>query len=217
VSPAGVAGATPAPAPARRVIVMARLPRLGRVKTRLAASIGPLQALRVHRELLAAAVALVDATPGVRRELRYAHDGPPGSRHRRWLRALAKRGWSTAAQRGGDLGQRMCDALDTALRDGDLPVLIGCDCPAMRASDLLEAFHALRSADAVFAPTEDGGYALVGLARSAPHAFDAVAWGTAGVMVETRRRLARAGLRWHELRTLWDVDVEADLRRWRGS
>ncbi|MEI7446264.1 MAG: DUF2064 domain-containing protein, partial [Burkholderiales bacterium] len=69
-------------------------------------------------------------------------------------------------------------------------------------------------ADAVLAPAEDGGYALVGIARPIPGLFDGVDWGSDRVLAATRDRLRAAAARWTELRTVWDVDVEADLRRW---
>jgi hypothetical protein len=108
----------------------------------------------------------------------------------------------------------MCDALAA----GRLPVLIGSDCPVLRADDVGAAFDALATHEAVFAPAEDGGYALVGVARPLPTAFHEIAWGTDRVMVTTRRRLDDAGARIAELRRVWDVDIEADLRRWeRGA
>ncbi len=93
-------------------------------------------------------------------------------------------------------------------------MLVGSDCPSLRPGDLRDAFDALAAADAVFAPAEDGGYALVGVSRSAPGLFDPMRWGTSAVMAKTLARAEHAGLRVALLRTVWDVDVEADLRRW---
>jgi rSAM/selenodomain-associated transferase 1 len=197
----------------RRLIVFGRLPARGRVKTRLAAGVGEARALAVHVALLERTLALGEAG-GWTREFRH----PDGERAAHpLLDALAARGWTVAAQRGADLGARMHEALAAALADGERPVLVGSDCPVLGRADLEAAFAALEgpdAADAVFAPAEDGGYALVGVSRPLPALFEGIAWGTSGVMAATRARLAACGARAVALRTVWDVDLEADLRRW---
>ena len=200
----------------RHLIVFARAPELGRVKTRLAARLGPHKALAIHRELLAHTLAAVARIEGVSPWLCVTgHD--PGRR----MVALARRhGMRWVAQPDGDLGERMARALRDRLREGGQAVLIGCDCPPIDAEVIRAAFAALAGHDMVFGPTEDGGYALVGARRDAPAAFRGIDWSTARVMGQTRERLAAAGLRWHELPTLWDVDEAPDWRRflaWRGG
>lgn len=213
-----------------RLIVFARRPVLGRVKTRLAMTLGAPRALQVYRRLLATTIALAEASGAERMELRVADD---------WMIAngdepvfpmvgemdvadalpvtLAARGWIVASQHGADLGERMRDALERALEAGERPVLVGSDCPALQPADLVAAFAALDRADAVFSPTEDGGYALVGVARPLPTLFESIPWGTAQVAALTRVRAAQAGARVEWLRPVWDVDVEADLRRWEAA
>jgi uncharacterized protein len=198
-----------------RLIVFARAPVLGRVKTRLAASIGAERALAVHRRLFATTLALAESVAVDHRELRLHADDPAA--FDATAAPLADRGWRVGPQRGDDLGARMNEALTCALADGERPVLIGSDCPSLRADDLRAAFAALPDHDAVFAPAEDGGYALVGIARPLPSLFDAVPWGTAEVMGVTRARIDAQGLRVAVLRTVWDIDVEADLRRWEAG
>lgn len=205
--------------PAGALIVFARTPRLGGVKTRLAASVGEEEALRVHRELLARTMAVAGAAcraaggEGTAVELCLAGEDDAGE-----CAALAARhGARLTRQEGGaDLGARMHAALADALRAGRLPVLVGCDCPVLEPGDLLAALAALRETDAVFAPAEDGGYALVGVRRPAGWLFDGPRWGGAQVMDDTRALMRARGLRWTELRTLWDLDGDADYRRWLG-
>lgn len=194
----------------RTLIVFARVPRPGRVKTRLAATIGEAAALAAYRELLGRTVALAQSVPGASLALCVEGDDVDGE-----CAALAERHrMAIARQQGEDLGQRMHHALVRELRAGRLPVLIGCDCPSLSRADLEQAFDALARHDAVFAPTEDGGYALVGIARELPQAFRRPAWGTAAVMQATRDALRAQGADWHELRTLWDVDDVQDYGRW---
>jgi hypothetical protein len=107
----------------------------------------------------------------------------------------------------------MRHAIRSSLDDGEAMVLIGSDCPAIDSTVLRAAAGALASHDAVFAPAEDGGYALVGLSKDAPHLFEGIEWGGTSVMDETRSRLGHSGLRWKELGTLWDVDRPEDYAR----
>jgi len=117
-------------------------------------------------------------------------------------------------QRGTDLGARMLYAFRQGLRRAARVILIGADCPALRASDLRRCARWLAGgADAVFAPAEDGGYALIALRRVSPRLFDGVEWGGAQVMAQTRARLAALGWRWRELPEVWDVDRPQDVRR----
>jgi rSAM/selenodomain-associated transferase 1 len=200
---------------ARRVIVFGRLPVLGRVKSRLASSVGEQRALDVHTILLERTLAVVSQAALGSCEFRFdAGMGTLPPEAMALPSALAERGWLVGPQRGADLGARMAEALASALDAGECPVLVGCDCPVLETDDLAAAFVGLETADAVFAPAEDGGYALVGVSRLLPLLFDAMPWGTSSVMAETRHRLAACGASMTMLRTVWDVDVEADLRRW---
>lgn len=78
---------------------------------------------------------------------------------------------------------------------------------------LVAACNALSDNEAVLIPTEDGGYALIGLVQHDPRLFRDIDWGTERVMNQTRARLSELGRRWHELETLWDVDRPEDYRR----
>lgn len=114
-------------------------------------------------------------------------------------------------QEGDDLGERMNRALTAGLSRGGPAVLIGTDCPMLTVDDLHEAFYALAKHDAVLGPSADGGYYLIGLNSPQPQLFSEMPWSTSSVLNETRTRLNSAGLRWHELRTLHDIDTPADL------
>jgi len=194
-------------------MIFAKAPTPGRVKTRLIPALGESGAAQLQRQLiertLRVAVAAGLGTP----ELWCAPD-PDDS----FFAVCAKRyGISLRPQGEGDLGMRMARALESALAAGSPGLLIGCDCPALTPAYLREAAAALAGGnDAVLGPAEDGGYVLIGLARSQPaQLFQDIAWGSASVMQETRTRLARGNWRWRELPLLWDVDRPEDLRRLR--
>lgn len=200
-----------------RLIVFARVPRLGEVKTRLAAAIGARQALDVYVRLLdttlATARRFADEDSGIELELCVAGGDADESMAARAARA----GMRLCPQSDGDLGQRMMSALNRALVQGLPAVLIGTDCPVIAPRHLHWAFRSLAAADAVFVPVEDGGYVLVGLRRNADSLFSGIDWSTDRVMAQTRDRARAARLAWREGELLWDVDSEPDLLRWQGS
>lgn len=189
------------------VIVFARAPRAGSVKTRIARRIGDAAAARLHQRLVRAALATARAACCGPVELHTSE------RHAffRTLRAPLR------PQRGADLGSRMHHALQHALRRHERAVLIGSDAPALRPRDIARAARWLHAgADVVLAPAEDGGYALIGARRVTPAVFTGVTWGSDGVLAETRANLARAGLRVRLLPAVWDVDRPEDLERLRS-
>lgn len=203
-------GATPG-----RIIVFAKVPRAGEVKTRLAATRGDSVALDTHRRLLEHTLSEAARVPGVSVELCTAGDDTALE-----CRKLAHRfGAEFSVQVGRDLGERMAAALRSGLDRGERVVLVGCDSPVLHAADLAEALAALDGvdrADAVFAPTEDGGYVLVGAAKALPPVFDGMHWSHSEVMQQTLARLESAGMRYRLLRTLWDVDDEEGWKRWQA-
>ena len=193
------------PSEAPRIAVFAKAPVPGEVKTRLVGALGAVGAARLHKELVAQALATsLQARPS-RLELWCA----PDASHPFFLDCAARFGCALRAQQGDDLGERMAHAFAASAP----LVLIGSDCPALRPADLRDAWQALRTHDAVFAPAEDGGYVLVALAHAHPGLFASMEWSAEGVMRETRARIAAAGLASLELETLWDVDRPEDLRR----
>jgi rSAM/selenodomain-associated transferase 1 len=201
------------PRPTTLIIVFAKAPRAGRVKTRLFPLLGAEGALRLHKRLVQRALATACASACATVEL---HCPPPASH--RWLRALARHhGVGVRAQHGQDVGERMLAAFTQGLRRHRRVILIGSDCPALRVRDLRRAVRLLASNDAVLAPAEDGGYPLLGLARGSPRLFRGLPWGGDQVLAQTRGHLRGLGWRWRELRTLWDVDRPADALRLAAS
>jgi rSAM/selenodomain-associated transferase 2/rSAM/selenodomain-associated transferase 1 len=199
--------------PAPTLQIFAKEPIAGGVKTRLARTIGAERATSVYMQLaertLAMAVAARAAGIVGRVELWCAPDaGRPA-----FAAWRDRYGVELAAQTGGDLGARMHHALDSALARGAPALLIGTDCPVLDLACLARASAALADHDAVFVPAEDGGYVLVGLARSLD-VFSDVAWSTTGVMAATRANLEAQRATWRELPPLWDVDLPQDLARW---
>lgn len=189
------------------IIIFAKAPLPGRVKTRLAPALGFEGAARLAVRMLEHTVdSALRATLGPV-ELCCA----PDTHHVQFQRAGTAHGLHLAEQGDGDLGERMARAIERSLERFARVLLIGTDAPGLDAAVLQAAARALREHDAVFAPAADGGYVLVGLSRSAPQLFAGVEWSTPQVMQQTRERVAALGLSACELPTLHDVDEPADL------
>lgn len=191
------------------IVVFAKAPRPGTTKTRLipllgAAGAAAFQARMIEHTLVTAQAAEVGPVQLYGTAIT---DG--------FLSTCADRyGVPLVEQSQGDLGVRMRAAFEKALAKSAGVVLIGSDCPALTVAHLRSAARALSEGhDAVFIPTEDGGYALIGLTRTHARLFSEISWSTSGVMEETRARLRELGFDWTELETLWDVDRPADYAR----
>ncbi len=196
-----------------RIIVFAKAPQPGAVKTRLIPALGPAGAARLHERLLERTLATA-AAAGVG-PLELCGDPVPDP----FLAArAAAHGATLTAQGSGDLGARMHRVLARALAGAPAALAIGCDCPALTPEHLRDAGAALAAGhDAVLAPAEDGGYVLIGLARAHAALFEHIPWGGPDVAERTRAALGRLGWRWRELEPLWDVDRPEDLARLAGG
>jgi len=193
---------------ASQLIVMAKAPRAGEVKTRLIPALGADGAARLAARLLDHAMTQARAAGFDALVLACA----PDPAHPAFAAQARRGGVALVAQDEGDLGVRMRCCFERAFAQGfDRVVLIGTDVPSLSAGMLRAADAALAAHDAVFVPAADGGYALIGLAGPAPSLFDALPWSTDRVMAITRERLAAARLRHVELPTVHDIDAPADL------
>ncbi len=193
-----------------RIIVFAKAPVPGRVKTRLIPSLGPSGAASLHERLVTRILFIaVDARVGPV-DLWCA----PSSGHPFFRRCAGKFPISLFDQAAGDLGSRMARAFRETLRSASTAVLIGTDCPSLTSDDLRTGVEVLRKGmDAVIGPAEDGGYVLIGLRRYASQLFNGIPWGTGDVLSQTRERLSGLGWEWHMLPEQWDVDRPEDLER----
>lgn len=202
----GAPGPTAAPF-ARHLVIMAKVPQAGRVKTRLARAIGPATATRFYRHALSAVVGRLAADPRWQTTLAVSPDAGIANRA---LPATVAR----VPQGRGDLGQR----LDRAMRrPGPGPVvIIGTDIPAVRPEHIAAAFRELGGRRAVFGPAPDGGFWLVGLTRTRrlPRLFDNVRWSTEHALADCRGKVGDGAV--GIVTALNDVDEPIDYKRVAG-
>lgn len=188
------------------IAVLAKAPVPGLAKTRLVPTIGAHAAALLQERLTEQTVTTAVAAGLGLVTLWCAPDATHAS-----FRALAARLPVTLTrQPEGDLGARMLAALEEAR---GLALVIGTDCPAFTPAHLSAAAEALKTADVVLIPAEDGGYVLIGMRTPQTMLFSDMTWGTRTVLAETRRRIAALKLRAVELPSLWDVDTEPDFAR----
>jgi rSAM/selenodomain-associated transferase 1 len=188
------------------IIVIAKAPVPGRVKTRLTPPLSPTQAAALARAALEDTLATVAAARLAGRRV-VALDGDPDG----WL----PDGFELVAQRGDGLAQRLARAFDDV---GGPALLIGMDTPQI-TPELLDAGLARLSdgADAVFGAAADGGYWAIGLARPDPRVFDRVPMSESHTGAVQLERLRALGLETHHLPLLRDVDTFEDARAVAGA
>jgi len=202
------------------LVLYARAPHAGRVKTRMLPWLDPGEALRLHLALLEDSLRLLRAcavAAGAAPFVSMSEPWEPEDADGCAGIAEAARGMARLPQRGADLGERLQDTFRTLVTRGLGPVVvIGSDSPTLPPAHLTTALEALeRRADAVLAPAEDGGYCLIGAARELPGMFEAIPWGTDRVLQATRTALDRCGARLVLLPSWYDVDLPRDLERLR--
>jgi rSAM/selenodomain-associated transferase 1 len=195
--------------------IMAKVPRSGRVKTRLVPPLTPDQASALSECFLrdvAATIATAAATDHARIQgvAVYLADGEDQD-----FRQVLPREFLLLAQRGEHLGERLFHAAVDLLEAGFHSVcLVNADSPTLPSSLLCEAVLALQAPGdrVVLGPASDGGYYLIGLKRAHRRLFEEISWSTSSVFAQTIERARELSLEVHRLAEWYDVDDRASLR-----
>ncbi|MBL7827790.1 MAG: TIGR04282 family arsenosugar biosynthesis glycosyltransferase [Saprospiraceae bacterium] len=188
------------------LLLFIRNPELGKVKTRLARSLGDEAALRIYRLLLVRAREAALQTDAARwlfysESIRYDDDWPMDAFHK-------------TVQTSGDLGEKMAAAFQQAFAAGATKaVIMGSDCPELTGELLNQAFELLNQSDFVIGPAHDGGYYLLGMNQFEPAVFQHIVWSTETVCVDTESIIFSLGKSVRRLPTLSDIDEAED---WEG-
>lgn len=183
--------------------VLLKAPHPGRVKTRLAATVGEAEATAIYRRLVERQVRALPSSWNAT-----IHFDPPGAGEemRAWLSPL-RSGLAYLPQSAGDLGARLNAAFVTHFSAGTRAVIaLGGDCPGLDQTLLESAREKLLSADVVLGPAADGGYYLIGMNAPCAALFEGIPWSTPSTLARTREAVRRQGLRCVELPVLEDID-----------
>jgi len=188
------------------LIIFVRNPELGKVKTRLAASLGQEKALKIYQQLLAHTLAI---TKNLAVQKFVFYEG-----------AIAKQdlweihGYHQLLQKEDDLGKKMHYAFETILEKGyNKVVIIGSDCIELTQEIIRKAFDRLITNDVVIGPANDGGYYLLGIKKLFPNFFVNKKWSTGDVYETTINDFNKLELKYFELPVLIDVDTEEDWKQ----
>lgn len=193
------------------LMVFAKRPMAGRVKTRLTPPFSPQDAAELYRRMLLDILAKCTRMGGTDLLLFYE----PGEGAGPFFQETAP-GWTCLPQEGSDLGERLASAFRAAFERGyGAAAVVGTDSPDLPVEYVDRAFDLLAEAsvDAVFGPTEDGGYYLLALKSLQSALFHDIPWSTGKVLECSLARAAEAGLRVALLPAWYDVDTVDDLRR----
>lgn len=183
------------------VIVFVKNIKLGKVKTRLAKTIGDHGAFEVYKEL-------VKITENATEALNY-------DKHIYFSDTVIDNKWKNdfkTTQRGDDLGERMLNAFKNGFEAGYKKiVLIGSDLPEINADHIKKGIETLDNNEVVFGPAEDGGYYLVGMSRLVEDIFLNKPWSQPSLLKTTLQELHNLNISVGILDTLNDIDTYEDL------
>jgi uncharacterized protein len=188
----------------KKLLLFYRNPELGKVKTRLAKTVGDTKALEIYLKLAAHTKAITEQVP-VSKIICYSHfidnqDIWPAFRYQKKL------------QQGSDLGEKMSNAFAEEFENSSVSTcIIGTDCFELTSKIIEDAFQKLETHDAVFGPARDGGYYLLGMNKFVPQLFQKKKWSTSSVAADTILDFQKLELSYALLPTLSDVDEEKDL------
>lgn len=193
------------------LVIMAKQPVPGMVKTRLAASLGEQAAAGLAGAFLEDLVVRLDGSAD-RQVLATWPDNDAAATYFETLSAGRFQLWTQPA---GSLGTRLARVISDHMAPGsdDRVVVIGSDSPTLPTEMIPAAFKALEQADVVVAPADDGGYVLIGQRREVPGLYERISWSTSQVWQQTRDQLMASGTSFVELTGWYDVDTLDDLSR----
>ncbi|TGN07160.1 TIGR04282 family arsenosugar biosynthesis glycosyltransferase [Leptospira ilyithenensis] len=193
----------------RALIIFAKNPRLGKVKTRLAEGLGEILALEVYIELLRITDHIIRSLPVTK--YIYWDGGIPENQNYFSEDCIHRK------QVNGDLGLKMGEAFSEVLKEHSLVCIIGTDCPYLSSEILVNAYENLAGkADYVIGPALDGGYYLLGLKKVFTGLFQDMVWSTDKVYETTVKRGENLNLSSYILRELGDIDSLNDYKNWKG-
>ncbi len=188
------------------LIIFYRNPQLGKVKTRLAKTLGDEKALVIYLHLSSHTRAITENLM-VDKVIYYSNFVDTEDA---WTNSIFQK----KVQTGNDLGEKMQNAFATEFNNGyEKIIVIGTDCLELTNGIIQQGFDCLKKYDAVIGPAKDGGYYLLGMKKLAPELFINKKWSSDTVASDTINDLTRLGHNFTQLPQLSDVDEEQDLPR----
>jgi uncharacterized protein len=196
------------------LVVMAKAPREGEVKTRLLGALSPEEARRIYVAFLSDTFALMEDVMEEREMLTLALCYTPEGEEEAF-EEVEREGSLMIPQRGEGLGERLANCFADLFALGfETVVVIGADSPTLPGEYVFDAFECFETDDdVVIGPAEDGGYYLVGMRKLHARIFEDIPWGGDGVLNATVERAKEAELNLALLPEWYDVDRPDDFER----
>jgi rSAM/selenodomain-associated transferase 1 len=189
------------------LIIFAKEPEHGRVKTRLIGHMDDNEVLELYKDFVRKTIELVKDVPSDETFLAYDSSGEAS-----FIKSI-KGGLSLFRQEGKDLGERMHNAfIYSGKRGNEATIIIGSDSPDMPPEFIKKGFDSLEKSDIVVGPSRDGGYYLVGLKQPDERIFKDVNWSSDKVFFETMNNIKNAGKvaslvdEWYDIDTIQDLE-----------
>ncbi|SNS28979.1 hypothetical protein SAMN06295967_106188 [Belliella buryatensis] len=196
----------------KALIVFQKNPVLGKVKTRLAATVGDAKALEIYMKLLQHTYKVINQIEAIDTFIYFSEKVESG------LEEMFVDRVKLSVQNGADLGSRMKNAFEEIFQEGyDQAAIIGTDCPEITEDLINQAFETLAYSDTVFGPARDGGYYLLGMNQFIPHLFEKMTWSHDRVLMDSIEKLNLNRNSFTLLEMLSDIDNEADWIKYKNT
>ncbi|MFN3803276.1 TIGR04282 family arsenosugar biosynthesis glycosyltransferase [Belliella pelovolcani] len=196
----------------KALIVFQKNPVLGKVKTRLAATVGEAKALEIYMLLLQHTYKVINQLEAIDTFI-YFSDQVENDLEEIFVDRV-----KFNVQNGLDLGSRMKNAFEEIFQQGyDQVTIIGTDCPEITVELIYQAFETLDYSDTVFGPARDGGYYLLGMNQFIPHLFEQMIWSHDRVLMDSIKKLDLNRNSFTLLEMLSDIDNEADWIKYKKT
>jgi rSAM/selenodomain-associated transferase 2/rSAM/selenodomain-associated transferase 1 len=197
--------------PDSALIIFARYPQSGVVKTRLASKLGKNWATQFYQSCAEHIFTEARKLPGNVAKYIFCAE----TTHLPEMRQWAGSSFCYVAQTEGDLGEKMYHAFSTIFQHGiQKAIIIGTDIPDLSADILNRSFKELTTYDTVIGPSSDGGYYLLGMKKLIPELFRNIPWSSEHVFEKTLREINKQNLTLAFLQELMDIDTADDVHRW---
>ncbi len=192
------------------IIIMAKVPAAGKVKTRLEPILSPEKCAELAGAFLQDAINKASEQSNQLIIAFFPFD------EREYFNKFSNQNIIFTPQKGTDLGEKMFNAFKFAFEQkADSAVMIGTDSPTFPQKFIAQSFDFLENSDAVLGKSEDGGYYLIGLKKLEKGIFENVEWSNEKTFAQTARNIEKCGLKLSNLPEWFDVDLPEDLERLR--
>jgi hypothetical protein len=189
------------------LIIFAKSPIPGKVKTRLTPYITPTEAAELYKAFITDIICNTHKLKCERVTIAYTPSDAKATFHN-----LCGQSVNYVPQKGDNLGERMKNAFTYSFEKGSKrTVIIGTDSPTLPLSYIQKAFDALKEVPVTIGPTFDGGYYLIGLSEQNAAIFDGVDWSTSRVFSQTLTRIQAINKQLYVLPPWYDVDTSDNL------